>query len=369
MTADAATPHERLSARAKWTALVVLMLALLVLMLAAAEVAIRVRQTLRYGTASPVDEFYTIDRSLGLRVPIANMAKGHIAINSLGFRGPEIAMPKPSGTIRLAFLGASTTWCGEVSGNDKVWADIVTKSLTQAFPTHRFDYINGGVPGYTIAASLKNLELRVAPLVPDVIVIYEGINDLSGELRDIAAASGVAKTARVEPESWLAGYSLLWNLAEKNLRVWTAQRGVENAAGRLNLDARTMGDGFRRELTELVTAAQRRAKRVAVATFSIQLRPEQAAEVQLRGAASSLYYSPFMTPQGIIDAYRRYNEIVREVAAATGALLIEGENEIPGDPAHFTDTVHFTDAGSAAMAARVTRALVNDPAVRDLAAK
>lgn len=60
---------------------------------------------------------------------------------------------------------------------------------------------------------------------------------------------------------------------------------------------------------------------------------------------------------------------MREVAAATGALLIEREDDIPGDPAHFADTVHFTDAGSAAMAARVTRALANDPTVRELAAR
>ena len=368
-TADAGTPPERLSARAKWTALVVLTTGMLVLLLAAAEIAIRVRQVLRYGTASTIEETYTVDRKLGLRVPIANLAKGNISVNSLGFRGPEIPMPKPPGTLRLAFVGASTTWCGEVSGNDKVWADVVAKSLAQAFPAHRFDYVNGGVPGYTIPASLKNLELRIAPLAPDIIVIYEGMNDLSGELREVAAAKGVTRDAKMEPASWLADYSLLWNLAEKNLRVWFAQRRVESAEGRLDLDAAALGQRFRLDLTGLVQAAQQRAKRVAVATFSIQLRPGQSPEEQLRAAASRLYYEPFMTPQGILAAYRRYNEIVREVADATDALLIDGENDIPGDPAHFADTVHFTDAGSAAMAARVTRALVNDPTIRQLAAK
>jgi len=369
MTADAGIPRERLSVRAKWTALVVLTIGILVLLLAAAEIAIRLRQTLRYGTASTIEDTYTVDPRLGLRVPIANLVKGHIAVNSLGFRGPEIRVPKPPGTVRLAFIGASTTWCGEVSGNDKVWADIVAKSLAQAFPAHHFDYVNGGVPGYTIPASRKNLELRVAPLAPDVIVIYEGMNDLSGELREVAAAKGVARDAKMEPASRLADYSLLWNLAEKNLRVWFAQQRVQTSKGRLVLDASALGDGFRRDLTGLVQAAQQRAKRVAVATFSIQLRSGQSADEQLRAAASRLYYEPFMTPQGIIDAYRRYNEIVREVAAATGALLVDGEDDIPGDPAHFADTVHFTDAGSAAMAARVTRALVSDPAIRELGSK
>jgi len=133
----------------------------------------------------------------------------------------------------------------------------------------------------------------------------------------------------------------------------------------------TPEDAFRcfmgTEIETLAVGDCLQARRVAVATFSIQLRSGQSADEQLRAAASRLYYEPFMNPQGIIDAYRRYNEIVREVAAATGALLVDGEDDIPGDPAHFADTVHFTDAGSAAMAARVTRALARDPAVRKLA--
>jgi lysophospholipase L1-like esterase len=88
----------------------------------------------------------------------------------------------------------------------------------------------------------------------------------------------------------------------------------------------------------------------------------------MRASESSLVYMPFVKPQTIIDAYARYNQVLREVAAQTGALLIDGENEIPGDPAHFTDSVHFTDAGSAEMARRVSKALIASPAVRELAA-
>lgn len=73
---------------------------------------------------------------------------------------------------------------------------------------------------------------------------------------------------------------------------------------------------------------------------------------------------PFMTPRGLLDAYARYNQVIREVAQETGALLIEGENDTPGDGQHFTDSVHFTDAGSRAMATRVSRALARNDDVR-----
>jgi lysophospholipase L1-like esterase len=333
-------------------------------MLVLAEGAIRIRQTLKYGTAATVEEYYATDPATGLRVPVANLSKGHISINSLGFRGPEIAMPKPPGTVRIAFLGASTTWCGEVSSNDHVWPSLVTNSLARAFPAVRFDHINAGVPGYTMRSILKNLELRVAQLQPDVIVIYEAANNLSGEMRELAAQNGLIAEARMQEMTWPSRYSLLWHLVEKNLRVISAERATTDPARRLEAKPETLGVEYRRELTAVVREAQKTSKLVAVATFTIQPRPDQTAEQQSRAALSAFFYMPFITPRMLIAGYDRYNQIGREVASETGALLIEGESEIPGDPAHFTDTVHFTDAGSKAMAGRVSRALSASPAFR-----
>ena len=166
--------------------------------------------------------------------------------------------------------------------------------------------------------------------------------------------------------SWASQYSLLWYLAEKNLRLMAAQRAAEKREGLLEVDANTLGSEYRHALTELVLAAQRSAKLVAVATFSIQPRLEQPPEQQMRASGSALFYMPFVTPKTIIEVYRRYNQIIREVARDTGALLIEGEHDIPGDAAHFTDSVHFTDAGSKAMAERVSRALAASPALRQI---
>ena len=358
--------EDQLSVRAKYTLLAAITLSLLALTVAAAEIAIRVRQTLKYGSHARVEEYYTLDEKSGLRVPIAGLKLGNVEVNSHGFRGPEIKTPKPDGTVRIAFLGASTTWCAEVSSNSKVWAHLVTEGLQQANPAVRLDYVNGGVSGFGVDASLRNLQHRVAPLQPDIVVIYHATNDMSSELRAVAAARGVAASASVRSESWLARQSLLWNLAEKNWRIWQAQRDADSNVGRLEVDAETLGEPFRKDLTELVLAAKRAAKVVALATFSTQLRIEQSAEDKRRASASAMYYMPFMHPDGLIASYRRYNQVIREVAAATGAVLIDGEDTIPGDSRHFTDTVHFTDAGSERMAVRVRGALSGNEAVRSV---
>lgn len=354
---------DRLSNRTKWAILAGLTLVLLVAILAAAEIAIRIRHTLRYGSTATVEQLYRYDERLDLRVPIPNLDIGRVKTNSLGFRGPEIQVPKPPVAVRIAFLGASTTWCGEVSRNDKVWPHLVAEDLRRAFPNAHLDYVNGGVPGYTIASSLKNLKLRVAPLMPDIIVIYHATNDMSGELRELAVSKGVIGEARVEPLSWLSDYSLLWNLAEKNWRVFSAQRQAQANVGRLEVDAAALGESFRRDLTALVKEAQSHAKLVAVATFATHLRETQTPDQQSKAIESALYYMPFMTARGLIGSYGRYNQIIEEVAAATGALLIGGERDIPGNPEHFTDSVHFTDAGSRRMADRVSKIFTSDARV------
>jgi lysophospholipase L1-like esterase len=352
---------DRLSNKAKWALLGGLAVLSCVLMLLLAEAAVRLRATLKYGTTATAEDLYTTDTRYNLRVPISHLRKGRIQTNSLGFRGPEISVPKPDGTIRIAFLGASTTWCAEVSANDKVWPHLVTEKLRKSWPGRQVDYVNGGVPGYTMAASIKNLEYRIAPLTPDVIVIYDATNDMSGELRDLAFAQGILETPSFKPLHWPAKYSLLWELVEKNWRILVAQRSADANAARLDLDVPRLGEPYRKDLTALIVAAKKRAAVVAVATFATQLRVGQTHEQQRIASQSAMFYMPFMTPESLLRSYARYNQVIREVAAETGAILIDDLDAIPGSPDYFTDTVHFTDAGSRAMADRVTSALAPIP--------
>ena len=63
-------------------------------------------------------------------------------------------------------------------------------------------------------------------------------------------------------------------------------------------------------------------------------------------AAASAFYMPFLTTKALIEGEGRFNDVLREVGRATGALVIEGEHDIPGDAVHFFDTVHLTDTGT-----------------------
>lgn len=355
-----------LAAHHRWLLLAATVVTISVALFGAAELGVRVRQHIKFGSLLRIEDTYTIDPKSGLRIPVPGGSFGGIHINSMGFRSPELEIPKAASTVRMAFLGSSTTYCADVSSNENTWPHLVAQKLRAQWPDVNVDYINAGVPGYSVTSSLQNLKSRVAPLAPDIIVIYEGHNDLSGNSFDLAVKEGLASKQTEQNLSWPAKYSLLWYLVEKNLLIISKQRSAHEIEGKLRFDKEALTAPFRRDLKDLVEASKRVAPLVVLVTFSTQLRNEQTPEQQTRAAATSLYYMPYMSINGLIEAYAGYNEVVRQVAQETGSLMISDENSIPGDPQHFVDSIHFTDEGSRVMSQRVAHALLESAALQEI---
>ena len=111
--------------------------------------------------------------------------------NSLGYRGPEITVPKPAGVYRIVALGGSSTY-GEFI-ND--WQDSYPAQLESLLRTEygyeHVEVINAGVPGYTSWESAANFMFRVLDLEPDMVIIYHAINDVNPRLTDPATYDGL----------------------------------------------------------------------------------------------------------------------------------------------------------------------------------
>ena len=319
------------------------------------EGAVRIRQWVKYGTPTALHDF-TRDPKTGLRIPGPGTGIGRIQVNSHGFRSPEIPIQKDKGTIRIAFLGGSTTWCAEVSGNEMTWPHLVWTNLQQTYPDTKFDYLNAGIPGYTTEESLTRLKASVKKFKPDVIVIYHAVNDLSYDTRLLAENQGVF-TGKLEDHSWLGKISLAWFLIEKNIDLYLRKQKAVRGNSSITFEARALSKVFEERLLNLVELSREVAPIVALATFSHKYRRSQPPEVQLQAAGSSLYYMPYMTVEKLFMALEEYNRVIREVAKIEKVILIKGENRIPGDDLHFSDSVHFADAGSEVMAQRVLEGL------------
>lgn len=329
------------------------------------EGLVRLRQWLRYGTTLTSYYRFATDPATGLRIPEPGYRVGPIRINSLGFRGAEIEQPKPDGRIRVAFLGASTTFCAEASTLEATWPHLVVEGLRAAAPELAFDYVNCGAGGFSTVESLVSLERRVAPLEPDVILYYEATNDLTIDTRRLAIGAGMYEPGESD-HAPIGEWWLTYFLVEKNLRQFFRTQGKRET---LRFEPHALARGFEERLTRLVRAAQAHAPVVALATFAVQMRRDQTPEAQRAAAASALYYMPFLDPAALLQGYEEFNRVIRTVAGSTGAILIEGESEIPGDAEHFADSVHFRDPGSKLQAARILRGLLAAPAFQELLAR
>lgn len=74
--------------------------------------------------------------------------------------------------VRVAVVGGSTTFGTRVTDADS-WPWLLQEQLGD-----RFAVVNYGVPGYTTAENIVQMALLVPEIAPDVVVFYEGWNDI-----------------------------------------------------------------------------------------------------------------------------------------------------------------------------------------------
>ncbi|MFB6208061.1 MAG: SGNH/GDSL hydrolase family protein [Candidatus Nanohaloarchaea archaeon] len=113
-----------------------------------------------------------------------NVNTSEFVHNRYGFRGPNISQEKPDGTVRVALLGGSSTYSLGVESWKYDFARQLQEELQKKYDYQKIQVINAGVVGYTSWESLVNLEFKVLPLDPDLVVVYHGVNDVTARLVD-----------------------------------------------------------------------------------------------------------------------------------------------------------------------------------------
>lgn len=225
-------------------------------------------------------------------------------INSLGFLGREAESNKPAGTVRVICMGDSCT----ASGNPP-YADFLHERLTNAPPTPRpWEAFNMAVHGYSTEHGLRLFRRQTKYLQPDYVTLYFGWNDhwrddLTDRLKLARRAGPIS--GRIQK---LLNRSRLYQFV------------VSRAAKRPKPDAdnyvlRVPPDEYRQNLDTLV-----REIRAVGATPILVTAPRASVLTPLLVANRQV--------ARIEDAYRlhdQYAELTREIAAETGAPLLDLE--------------------------------------------
>lgn len=104
-----------------------------------------------------------------------------IQTNSLGLRGPEVALAKPESLFRILILGDSVTFGWGVRQED-TYASQLAGLLALLKPGQRFEVINAGVSGYGTWQQLLWLQSVGLQLDPDLVVVQVHLNDAADNL-------------------------------------------------------------------------------------------------------------------------------------------------------------------------------------------
>jgi lysophospholipase L1-like esterase len=282
--------------------------------------------------------------------PAPNYRKGLTSHNSLGYRSKEFSLEKPSNVYRIVALGGSSTYDIRIEDNKKTFTAQLEKILRDQYGYQNVEVINGGVPGYNSWEMLVNLEFRVLDINPDLIIIYEGTNDVHARLVDPNAYRGDDSGRR---QVWKAPPVALWEHSAfvrimSRMANFTRQVSVDDFVSSPTYlswpyEYRLDGDGydpveilkenppiyFRRNLENMIAVAR-----------------EHGVEVMFSTWAYSPYLNDYASKEYYQTGFKENNEVVRDVAISHHVPLFDYEKVAPKDPKYWADGRHANEAGA-----------------------
>jgi lysophospholipase L1-like esterase len=282
--------------------------------------------------------------------PTPNYRKGLTFHNSFGYRDDEFSLEKPRDVYRIVALGGSTTYEIRVEDNEKTFTAQLEKVLKEEYGYQNVEVINAGVPGYNSWEILINLEFRVLDLKPDLVIIYEGTNDVHARFVEPLAYRGDNSGRRQQwqiPPVVLWEHSTLLRILSRMTNV-TRQVSVDDFVSapsymswpyefRLTEDGvdpteilkRNPPDYFRRNLGNMIAVAKEQNIKIMFATWAYS--------PYLDDYAAKAYYQ---------QGFQENNEVVREVANRHHIPLFDYAEVMPQDKRYWADGRHVNEAGA-----------------------
>ena len=101
-----------------------------------------------------------------------------VNINNLGFRGTEFSSIKPPDTYRIFMVGSSPVFGYGATSDETTIPGFMQKFLNEKDFGFDIEVINSGIQAVDSNIELKLVKQNLITLSPDLIIIYDGWNDL-----------------------------------------------------------------------------------------------------------------------------------------------------------------------------------------------
>lgn len=287
--------------------------------------------------------------------------RGKFKHNSLGFRGPEIPLKKPEGAYRVACVGGSSTYGHGPSSQKTTWPALLEKKLRKAHPGLNIQVINCGVSGYSTFENMANLSLKILDLEPDLIIIYQSINDVHCGVR-----KGEYKRDNTH---WRAVFhvprkSALERVLEKSMTylviryIFTDPMTMGDLAGAtiVNFDPDEDHmpdkwhpeeiDGFRRNMRVMIAVAREFGVEVILSTQAV--------------------FEKHLGFKSERESMKVHGKVIEELARSHKCHFIDNASPklMPRERDMFTKNVHMTDKGTQRLSDNFARLILENGIIR-----
>jgi hypothetical protein len=284
-----------------------------------------------------------------------------LTTNDFGWRGPPVAFRRAPNTVRIVFVGASTTAEPQsypYSGAEHVGAWLDRWAADKRLDV-KFEVLNAGRESLRSADVAAVVQQEVLPLHPDLVFYYEGNLDLAlstivsnvppgvprpagllaNWLRDLSPYLRTAERAQalLEIGEWpKPAYQIHWptNLDERDPDLTRSDLPLKLPAILRNLD--TMREGLTAIHSELTLS-------------SFHWLPREGLILNgFRNAAAISELNVLWFPYHYADLERATafeNRVFAKYASLHGLPFIDVARYMPYDPDLFTDATHNTPFG------------------------
>ena len=279
--------------------------------------------------------------------------RGPVHHNAFGFRGPEISLRKPKGTYRIACIGGSSTYGHGPTSEATTWPRRLETKLRRNYPGVRIQVINCGTSGYSTFENMINLPLRIVDFEPDLVIVYQSINDVHCGVKP-------GKYKR-DNTHWRAVFRLpvksdLEKLLEHSMTYlvyrWLFTRAMDMgdlaATTIVNYDSGYMPDRWHPEEIECF----RRNLRCIIAVAR-----EFGAEVLLSTQAC---FEKHLTLESERRSMRIHAGVIHELKKKYGTYFVDNASWklMPQERDLYTNNVHLTDKGTDRLSDNFVRYIV-----------
>jgi lysophospholipase L1-like esterase len=270
--------------------------------------------------------------------------------NALGFRGEEIAVPKPAGRFRIAVLGGSGTYTIKVPDYRQSFPAQLEKQLREQYGRSNVEVINAGVGGYNSWETLINLQFRVLDLQPDLVIFYDAINDVHARIVPPDAYRGDNSGERRQwqtPRRALWERSILLRLLNQRLRL--APMRYVGLEGYVNTDSSYLNLWSQSpEMVKLIDANPPTFFRRNIYNMIAVAREQKVGFVLSTWAHSPNQPGPgeYVTWPQYAKGAAEHNAILKAVAAERKVPLLDLAAVMPQDAQYWFDGRHVNEAGA-----------------------